>query len=170
MLTRAQKEEQVKLGVEELKKAESLILVDFNAIPTADLRNLRALLREFNGKLKIIKKRLLKIIFQKQGIDLDPTKFDSQVGAVFVPTDLYAVSAKIYKFIKDLAKNKKDLKVLSAFDLKNNKLVSVEEFTKIAKLPTREALLAQVAMMMTIPIKKLLIVLNGRKGQLEAGK
>ncbi len=167
MLTRQQKEEQVKLGIEELKKAESLILVDFNAIPTADLRNLRILLKEFNGKMKVIKKRLLKIIFQKQGVDLDPTKFESQVGAVFVPTDLYAVSAKIYKFIKDLAKSKKDLKVLSAFDLKNNKLVSVEEFMKIAKLPTREILLAQVAMMMTVPIKKLLIVLNSRKEKLE---
>ncbi len=167
MLTRAQKEEQVKLGIEELKKAESLILVDFNAIPTADLRNFRTLLREFNGKMKVIKKRLLKIVFQKQGVDLDPTAFESQVGAVFVPTDLYAVSAKIYKFIKDLARAKKDLKVLSVFDLKNNKSVSVEEFVKIAKLPTREILLAQVAMMMTIPIKKLLIVLNSRKEQLE---
>lgn len=168
MLTRAQKEEQVKLGVEELKKAESLILVDFNAIPTADLKNFRTLLKEFNGKMKVIKKRLLKIIFQKQGVDLDPTTFDSQVGAVFAPTDLYAVSAKIYKFIKDLAKNKKDLKVLSVFDLKNNKSVTVEEFTKIAKLPTREALLAQVAMMMTIPVKKLLIVLNSRAEKLKS--
>ena len=167
MLTRQQKEEQVKLGIEELKKAESLILVDFNAIPTVDLRNLRTLLKEFNGKMKVIKKRLLKIIFQKQGVDLDPTTFKSQVGAVLVPTDLYAVSAKIYKFIKDLAKSKKDLKVLSVFDLKNNKPVTVEEFVKIAKLPTREVLLAQVAMMLTVPIKKLLIVLNSRKKQLE---
>ena len=56
---------------------------------------------------------------------------------------------------------------MSVFDLKNKKQVSVEEFMAIAKLPAREVLLAQVAMMMTVPVKKLLIAFNGRKQQLE---
>ena len=167
MLTRQQKSQQIDESIKELQKSESLILVDFDKLPTADLKNLRLLLREFSGKFKVVKKRLLKIAFQRANVAVDPTQFASQVGTILVPADLYSVAGKIYKFIKDLAKSKKDLKVLTVFDLKNKKTISVEEFNAIAKLPSREILLAQVAMMLTMPMKKLLVVLNGRKDKLE---
>ena len=167
MLTRQQKSQQIDESVQELQKSESLILVDFDKLPTADLQNLRLLLREFHGKFKVIKKRLLKIAFQKAGVAVDPTQFASQVGTVLVPADLYGVAGKIYKFIKDLTKSKKDLKILTVFDLKNKRAVGIEEFNAIAKLPSREILLAQVAMMFTMPMKKLLLALNGRMDKIK---
>ena len=85
-------------------------MVDFSGIPTADLRNLRTLLKELNSRLKVIKKRLLRIVFKNEGLDLDPTQFESQVGAIFVQSDIYSVAGKVYKFIKELAKKKRDLK------------------------------------------------------------
>ena len=167
MLTRLQKEKEVSEGLEALKKSDSLVLIDFDGLPTADLKNLRLLLRDLNSKLKIIKKRLLKIVLEKGGVAVDPTQFESQVGTIFAQSDVYGFAGKINKFIKELAKNKKELKVLSVFDLKNKRAIGLEEFNAIAKLPSKEILLAQVAMMITVPIKKLLIVLNSRKSKLE---
>ena len=74
----------------------------------------------------------------------------------------YQCRNKIYKFVKDLAKTKKDLKILGGIDLETKKGVSAEEFVKMAKLPTREQLLTQIAVMLTMPVKKVMIALNER--------
>jgi ribosomal protein L10 len=96
---------------------------------------------------------------KEQGIDFDPTQFPSQVGMIFVPGELSESASVIYKFAKELAKEKKELKILAAYDLKKKAVISAEEFTVIAKLPSREVLLAMVMGAMTGPIRKLMYLL-----------
>ena len=163
MLTRLQKKQQIQDGSEELKKSRSFLLVNFDKIPTADLRNLRLLLREYQSKFKVIKKRLLNIVFKDNKVALDPTKFSSQVGTIFIVSDIYSIAGRIYKFLKDLAKAKKNMELLAVYDLENKKEISLEDFNKIAKLPTKEVLLTQLAFILTMPIKKLMLAINGRK-------
>ena len=102
-------------------------------------------------------------------MEIDPTQFEAQVGTIFIPGALYdGAASKIYGFIKGLVKEKKELKVLAAYDLAGQRLVTAAEFIAIAKLPSREALLTQIAFVLTMPMKKVLIALNGRKIQLES--
>lgn len=166
MLTKQEKQAQVKAGVDEIKKSHGLFFADFTGIPTVEIRKLRIALREAGDKFQVLKKRLLKIALKNAGSDFDPTQFESQVGTFFIRSDIYAAANKIYKFVKDLAKTKKDFKVLGGVDLENKKGVSAEEFVKMAKLLTREQLLAQIAVMLTMPVKKVMIALNERSKKL----
>ncbi len=117
MLTKQEKQAQVKEGVGAIKKSRGLFFADFTGIPTAEIRKLRIALREVGDKFKVLKKRLLKIALKEAGSDFDPTQFESQVGTFFIDSDIYSAANKIYKFVKDLAKTKKDFKVLSCIDL-----------------------------------------------------
>jgi len=49
--------------------------------------------------------------------------------------------------------------------MKENRMVDAKEFNLVAALPSREILLSQIAMMLTMPIKKLMLGLNERAKQ-----
>ena len=167
MLTREQKQKQIKQAVEDIKKSESLLFADFSGIPIGDFDILRAALRETGAKFKIVRKRLLKIAFKEAGVDYNPSQFESQTGVIFIPGEVLSVAGNIYKIAKDLTKKSSFFKILGGFNLKDKKVIESEEFIILAKLPSREILLAQIAIAFTMPMKKLMFVLNSRKEQLE---
>ena len=168
MLNKAQKKEQVELGVKELKNSQSLIFADFGGVATADVRTLKMALKESGAKFKVFKKRLLKIAMKDAGIEVDPTQFEAQVGTVFSPKVVYDVAGGVAKFAKDLLKNtKKEFKILGGYDAKEKKFFDGVAMAVIAKLPPREILLTQIAVMLGMPIKKVMTALNSRKEQLE---
>jgi len=162
MLTKQQKSKQIEASQQLLEKNQTLIFTDFTGLPTSDLKTLRQLLREFDAQFKVVKKRLLKIAFRKRGIDYDPTQFAGQVGVIWLPKDLFAVAGKIYQFLKELAKAKKELKILGGWDRQTKKEITAEEFLTIAKLPAREVLLTQIAFMLTMPLRQIMVALNER--------
>ncbi len=168
-LNKAQKQEQIELGLEKVKASENLVFVDFNKVSVENIKRLRRELKKLGADFKVIKKRLLKLSFQKSGLDFDPLQFKAQLGTIFLPKDLSSFAANIYKFAKDLERSKKgEFKILGALDILGKKFIDANEFNAIAKLPTREVLLAQVVMMLTMPMKQLMQVINERSKQLEA--
>jgi large subunit ribosomal protein L10 len=168
MLTKAQKKEQVASGVSEIKNSKSLLFADFTGVPTDEIKKLKAVLRSAGAKFKVFKKRLLKIAMTEAGVDVDPTKFDAQVGTVFAPKAIYDVASPLWKFGKDLLKNtKKEFKILGGYDAQEKKFFDGAAIATIAKLPSREVLLTQIAVMFGMPIKKVMTALNSRKEQLE---
>ncbi len=168
MLTKAQKKEQVEKGVGELKNSQSLVFADFTGVATSDVRTLKMALKESGAKFKVFKKRLLKIAMKDAGIDVDPTQFDAQVGTVFSPKAIYDVAGGVAKFAKDLLKNtKKEFKILGGYDAKEKKFFDGAQMAIVAKLPPREILLTQIAVMLGMPIKKVMVALTSRKEQLE---
>jgi len=168
MLTKTEKKQQVERGAKELKNAKSLIFADFTGVKTADVKNLKNALRALGATYKVFKKRLLKIAMKDVGVAVDPKQFPGQLGTVFSPKAIYDVAGTVHKFAKDLLKKAKaDFKVMGAYDAAEKKFYDAAQFAVVAKLPSREVLLAQIAMMLTMPIKKVMIGLNGRKEQLE---
>tara|TARA_Y100000310_G_scaffold338983_1_gene430205 strand:- start:2055 stop:2564 length:510 start_codon:yes stop_codon:yes gene_type:complete len=167
MLTKQQKKEQIAQGAELIKGSHSVLFVDFSGVPVTNLQSFRSLLREAGAKMAVIKKRLLKLSFQEAGVDYDPTQFDAQAAVIFVPDEIVSVAGSIHNFAKALAGEEKELNVLGGYDLKDKKIITLDEFNILAKLPTKEVLLAQVAIVFTMPIKKLMFALNSRKEQLE---
>src|SRR3989304_6080683 len=150
MLTKEEKKKQVELGEKELKGSQSLVFADFGGVATADVRNLKTSLRDKNAKYKVFKKRLLKIALKNAGFDVDVDKFEAQLGTVFAATPIYDIAGMVHKFAKDLLKKtKKDFKIMGAYDVKEKKFFDAAQFATIAKLPAREVLLAQIAMMLT---------------------
>lgn len=167
MLTKDQKKKQVELGQNLLKKSKTLIFADFTGVDTASVRKLKmdikkatATAGQAGATFKVIKKRLLKISLKNSGIDFDPLQFTAQVGTFFIPEDLSSIAGVIYKFAKELARSKKDFKVLGAYDLVAKIPVSAEEFTVVAKLPSREMLLAMVMGAITGPLRAFIYILS----------
>jgi ribosomal protein L10 len=154
MKSKQQKIQEVKTGEELLKKSQSLIFVDFGKVSTENLRSLKAKLKKLDARFKVIKKRLLRIIFKENKIDFDPQPtFEGQVGTIFTPNDIYSTAGPVYKSFGGI-------QVLGAYDLKEKQFLAADLFKKIALLPTREVLLAQLAGVLAAPIKMLMYVLQ----------
>lgn len=170
VLTKDQKKEQVALGVKAIKNSKSLVFADFTGVPTGEMLKLKNTLRAMGGKFQVFKKRLLNIALKDAGVAVDTTKFESQLGTVFAPKSIYDVASIVQKFAKELLKTtKKEFKILGCYDAAEAKVFDALTFQTIAKLPPREVLLAQIAMMLTMPIKKVMVGLNARK-ELVLGK
>ena len=142
---------------------QNLVFADFTGIPTKLINTLKRELKATGATYRVIKKRLLKVALHEAGVAFDPTQFDAQVGAVFVPGELSdGVAAAVHKFSKELVKEKKEFKMLGAYDLSGKVFLSAEAFTIIAKLPSREVLLGMVLGAMTGPLRAFMYVLQER--------
>ena len=166
MLTKEEKKQAVALGEEIIGKSKNVLFADFTSVPTAEVRKLRILMRETGGSFTVIKKRLLRIALKNKGIDFDPsTKFEQQAGMIASPLAIFEIAGKIQAIVKEIAKAKKELKIVGGVDLTTKKEITPLEFLAIAKLPSREVLLTQIAFMLTMPIKKVMVALNERAKQ-----
>ena len=166
MLTKEEKKQAVALGEDIISKSKNVLFADFTSVPTAEVRKLRILMRETGGSFTVIKKRLLRIALKNKGIDFDPaTKFDQQAGMIASPLAIFEIAGKIQAIVKEIAKAKKELKIVGGVDLVTKKEITPLEFLTIAKLPSREVLLTQIAFMLTMPIKKVMVALNERAKQ-----
>jgi len=160
MLTKEQKKEHVALSSVLIKNSKSLVFADFSGAPTKEIEKLKAELKGVGATYKVFKKRLLKFALQEAGIPVDSLDAKAPVVTMFAKGDMTSVASPVYKFSKELAKRKINFSVLGAFDREGNKSLTVEEFNIIARLPSREVLLAQVMGAMTGPLRKLLATIN----------
>ncbi|MBI4992159.1 MAG: 50S ribosomal protein L10 [Candidatus Harrisonbacteria bacterium] len=167
MLTKKQKTSVIEEGIKKVKESKSLVFTEFNGVLVEDLKKLRGELKKVGAEVKVLKKRLLNLVLKNTGVSFDPANTKTQLATIFSKGDLTSVAGLVHKFAKDLAKKKKgEFLVAGAYDANENRVVDSNEFKAIATLPPREVLLAQVAMMLTMPIKKLLLVLNERSKKL----
>ncbi len=161
MKSKLQKGKELELGQKLLKDSQSVIFADFTGVDTASLRRLKMELKKLGGAFRVIKKRLLKIAFKNQGLDFDPTQFEAQVGVAFIPAELTDGGAgSVYKFSKELAREKKNFKILGAYEVLKKNFLNAEQFLVIAKLPSREVLLGQVMGMFTAPLRGFMFIVD----------
>ena len=160
MLTKAQKKEHIAKSSELVKGSKALVFADFTGAPTREVNRLKNELKKAGATYKVFKKRLLKIALKDAGIETDALNAKAQVATVFAKEDLTSVAGPIAKFVKELAKLKIVYKVLGAYDREGNRVIPVAEFDVVAKLPSREVLLAQVMGTMTGPLRKFMIALQ----------
>ena len=163
MLTRQQKTEQLEIGKKLLEESRNLVFVDFTGTKVEDMRTLKKILSELGAKLKVIKKKLMRIVFEKQGSDFNPEQFETQVGVIFTDKEIPEIAAPIYKFAKE--KEKSGFKILGAYDLSEKNFMNADFVKMIGQLPSREVLLGQLVGMLTSPIRMFLYVLNEKSKQ-----
>ncbi len=160
--TKAQKQKIVESGSGTLGKSETVVLVDFTGLSVNKLNSFRRSVKEIGGVLQVIKKRLLKFVFEKVGIEFNPKAFAGQTGVVFSPLNLQETASVVYKFSRA---NEKSVKILGGFNIKDKTFIESGDVIRFGSLPSREVLLAQFVGMLSMPMKMLMHVLNekGRK-------
>lgn len=157
-----QKEEEVKKLAEKMKNASLVLLVDYRGINVADVTNLRKAIRTVNGEYCVIKNNITRRALKECGIEeLD----DSLIGptAVIIADENYLPVLKaVYSYAKTTDFYKMKAGVLEG------KVVTAEELTVLAQLPSREELIAKLAGCLLANVSKLAATLDAVKVKKEA--
>ena len=156
-----QKQVEVDELAERMKDASIVLLTDYRGINVSDVTALRKSLREANAEYSVIKNNITKRALNKNGI----TELDEVlVGptAVIIAQEEYLPALKaIYNYSKDNEFYKIKAGVLEG------KVTSVDELITLAKLPSREELIAKLAGSLLGNITKLAATLDAVRVQKE---
>ncbi len=141
-----QKKQQVAELVELINGSVAGVLVDYKGINVADDTALRKELREAGVKYSVVKNTLLGLAAKETGLD-DLSKVLEGTTAIAISPEDHTAAARILKKFADKSKT---------FSIKSGYLegsvVDVATIDSLAKLPTREVLLATVCNAFNAPI------------------
>ncbi|MCD4670891.1 MAG: 50S ribosomal protein L10 [Actinomycetia bacterium] len=147
-------------AVENIKKVfmrnEGIIFTDHSGLKAQDAVDIRDKLVETDAYLKIIKNTLGLIAARDVFSDIDLKEiFSGPTSIVIAEKDIVSTA----KIVKEFSKELKALNIKAG--ILDNKLIDADSIKKIADLPSREVLLAQIAMAMQAPISGLVNTLSG---------
>ena len=141
-----QKKQKVAQLTEQLKNACAGVVVDYKGINVADDTQLRKELREAGVHYAVVKNTLLHLAVQDAGLTgLDEVL--SGTTAIALSEDDYVAPARILSKFADASKT---FSVKSGF--LDGEVISLEKISSLAKLPSREILLATVCNAFNAPI------------------
>ncbi len=150
-----QKKEVVAQLSEKLKSACVGVVVDYKGITVADDTKLRKELREAGNDYKVVKNTLLSRAFKDAGIEgMDPIL--EGTTAIAIHSEDYVSAAKI---LSKYAEDNKTFEVKAGFV--DGKMVDEDAVKNLAKLPSKEVLIAQTLGGLNAPITGFVTVLNG---------
>ena len=147
------KQEAVAVLVEKIKKAQSIVLVDYEGIKVKEETQLRRSLKEAGGEYLVAKNRLFKIALKEAGVeDSFDDILEGTTSFAFGYDDIVAPA----KIMNEVSKGKAKAKI---FNIKGGYLTGkrVDEagVLSLATLPSRDQLLSMVLNGMLGPVRKL---------------
>lgn len=157
-MDRATKETFVEELKERVGKAPALYLTDFTGLKVKEMTELRSKLRKSGAEYLVVKNRLAKRIFENS--DELPDITDSLVG----PTGFvfgYEDAAATAKVLSDFAKDH-DKKPAFKLGVLDNEILQPEQVEKIATLPPKEQLYAELAGALQAPMANLAYALEAK--------
>jgi len=129
-----------------LKSAQSVVLSDFTGLDVAAISDLRRQCREAGIRYRVVKNTLAKRAVEDAGMnELTPLLEGPNAWAVHESDQVVAA-----KVLHDFAKDNESLKIRAGF--MEGRLLSIDELQALAKLPSREVLLAQVVGTLAAPM------------------
>ena len=134
--------------VEKIKNSPAGVLVDYKGINVEDDTKLRKQLREAGVEYAVIKNTLIRFAAKELGFDeLDACLHGTTALAISTTDDVVAPA----KILADFAKTHEN------FTLKAGKAIGEDEVKKLAAMPSKETLIAQVLYSFNYPIMQLAI-------------
>jgi large subunit ribosomal protein L10 len=132
------------------------ILTDYRGLSTAELSDLRQKLREAGVEYKVVKNSLAQFAARNIGMDELAGSFEGPVAVAFG----YGNVTEAARVLSDYIRTTKSILSIKAGFLED-KMLSPREVEALAKLPSREVLIAQVMAGIQSPIYGLVNVLAG---------
>lgn len=158
--------EQKKAQVEELankmKESKLVLLTEYRGINVADVTTLRAKVRKANAEYCVIKNNITRRALQANGVEGLEAELEGPVAVILGKEDYLEPLKAIYEYSKD-----NDFYKIKGGVLEG-KVASKEELITLAKLPSREVLIAQLAGSLLGNISKLAVALDQVAKQKEA--
>ena len=139
---------------EEFNKSLVGVLAEYKGINVLQDTNLRKQLREKNVNYRVLKNNIIRRALEMSGI-LGLDNFLTGTTVVVTSKSSYSDAAKI---LCDFAKNNEFYKIKAGFI--EGKMADATSIKSIAKLPSKEQLIAQVLRGFNTPITNFVCVLN----------
>ena len=160
-MNREQKENTIKDLRQNFLENKASFLINYKGLAVSDLHKLRKQLRGCGAKLKIAKDRLIKIaINDTSSKELSPY-LKQQIAVVFVEKDASAAAKTINDFAKD-----SQLDFIAG--VVDSNLFDKAKIIRLASLPSREVLLAQLCGLLNATVSKLartLVAVSEKKSE-----
>ena len=133
---------------EKVDRAKAMIFTDYTGLTHKQLEELKKSIRKADAEYVVAKNTLIKIALGDKVAD-QGDKFQKPTGTMFLFGDIVAPLKALAKMIKET--EKPGIK----FGIVDGKIVTDKDVVKLATLPSREVLLAQLAGMLKSPIQGL---------------
>jgi len=140
---------------DQFSRQKVAIFSDFHGVSVAKATQLRRTLKKEDAEYKVAKKTLLARALSTAGIMFDIKRLKGEIGVAFGYGDQVAPAKILSKFAKEV----ETFKILGG--LLDGKLLSDKQIMALARLPSREVLLAQVVGAFAAPLRGLASVLQG---------
>jgi len=135
--------------------SQASFLVMYKGLTVNQMQNLRKGLRPNEASLQVAKARLMKrAVNGVEGVDQLADHLHDQIGAVFATKS----APEVAKFLAGFAKENEAFKVLVG--VIESKLYDAQSIQRIASLPSREVLLAQLCGTLNAPLTNMVTVLH----------
>ncbi len=141
--------------VEDLKSSCTGVIVSYKGITVEADTKLRKELRESGVKYSVIKNTMLKRAINLANLDIPEDVFKGTTALAVCQDDYLAPAKILYNFAKD----NEFYEIKAGFI--DGKFASVEEIKELAKLPSKEILIAKALGGIQAPISGFVGVLNG---------
>ncbi len=159
-LTKDKKQQIVQELVDLLASSKMTVVAKYQGTNVKAMQELRQNAEENGTVIKVVKNRLVKKAFQQTDShkDSDTSQMQGMLMYVFNSEDEVAPAQVVHQ----MAKTEKQLEFVCAFDA-TGAVLSAEEVNELAKLPSREVMIASVINTLQSPLNN---ITSGLKGNL----
>lgn len=150
MITKKEKQELIDQLADKLSRQKSVVFSDYTGLTVNQLQELRSQLRENQIDYKVAKKTLIDLALDKAGFKNVKVKdMPGQVGLVIGYEDEVLPAKLTY----DFSKKNESLKIVAG--LVNGEYMESESIISLAKLPSKQELLAKLVGSFASPLSGL---------------
>jgi len=138
----------------EIFRSNGAYLFDYRGLTVPQMEGLRNKVREQGAKVKVIKNRLAIKYFEQEKLEYGRDLFNGPMAVVYANDNFIEVAKIITEFEKE--NDKVELKA----GFIEQVFADTTQLKALAKLPGRDQLLAQLALSISMPAKKMGIALS----------
>ena len=154
--TRAKKQTEISDFTSGLKEAKAVVFADLSALKVSASTDLRRKSKKEDVSIKTAKKTLLKLALKEAGVtSVDEKALTGSVSMLFAYGDPVAAAKTIETFRKD---NEKTAILGGIFE---SQWMSADQVKALAKLPSKQELIARVVGSIRAPLSGMVGVLQG---------
>jgi large subunit ribosomal protein L10 len=138
-MPRAEKEERVRGIAQRLSSAEGAVLTDYRGLTVQDAAEVRAALEEADARFSVVKNSLTRLAVKEAGLEALQEYVDGPTAIAFIQGDPVAAA----KALVEQARRLPALEIRGGFA--EGRVLGAEEIRALARLESREAMLAKLA-------------------------
>src|SRR5918999_5599153 len=138
-MPRAEKEERVRGIAQRLSSAEGAVLTDYRGLTVQDAAEVRAALEEADARFSVVKNSLTRLAVKEAGLEALQEYVDGPTAIAFIQGDPVAAA----KALVEQARRLPALEIRGGFA--EGRILGAEEIRALARLESREAMLAKLA-------------------------